>query len=111
MEAENSYNVEVLANKIDNFESQLIKVRKEFNRENEVIKAEDRVNLAILLFCLPVALSFLILMGLDINFKTEKHSISYSNSNLVELGLSALTLASGFYSIKKYRDKEPRVRD
>lgn len=66
---------------------------------------------AIPLFVTPVALIFLLLLGLNFKYESKKFAIAYSNSDLVEIGLSGLTLLTGAYSIQRYKNKEDEKRD
>lgn len=96
----------LFTDRINDLEDSLVRLQNELNEQKKIKKSNNNLIAATALFLVPLTLIVIISMGLEINYQSDKHQVSYSNNGLVELGLSGLTLLSGIYSLKKYHDSE-----
>lgn len=98
--------IELLTDRVNDLESQLVNLSNELENQKESNKEADYYAYKLAIFFTPTLLGLVLLAGFNAHYETDSHRISYNNDSLVELGLGALTLMSGAYSVKKYRDKQ-----
>ena len=96
--------LEILEDRINDLEFQIISIERNLSSNRQTNQASNSNKDFVFMLVIPVTLFFLLLMGLNISYQTENKTITYDNNNLIELGLSAITLLSGVYSVKKYRE-------
>lgn len=102
---------QLLADRISDLEDQIVSLNEEIDRvEKEKNKSKKCLKTSYIIL-LPLIGFALVLLGLDIQYQSEQKHIRYNNDSLVELGLSAITVASGIYTIKKSREQTKRRRD
>lgn len=96
--------IELLTDRVNDLESHLVDMQTTSTLVNSSSANENRGGLNATLFFIPLAVIMLMLMDLNIDYKTNNHNISYNNNGLIEIGLGAITLATSAYSIKKNHD-------
>lgn len=96
----------LFTDKIEDLEDSLLQLQSEIGGQKKANKPNKKSQVVATPFVVLLPLFLIISIGLNINYQSDKHQISYSNDSLIELCLGGLTLFSSFYSFKKYQDKD-----
>lgn len=102
MNTQSNVETQILCDRLEDLEYQVIKLSQKI-KEDSLKDSKPKVKPV---WVVGVVLTVVFLLGLNFSYQTDKRQISYDNNNLVELGLSCITLLSGIYSYKKYSESE-----
>ncbi len=97
--------VKLMEDRLDDLESDLIELIEEVDtkKTRQATSKPSFASLVVMRF-FPVAIAFIILLGLDVNYQSSKSKISYNGKGLIEITLIAITTFSGGYMARKYSD-------
>jgi uncharacterized membrane protein YGL010W len=96
--------LELLTDRLEDLEDNIVSLQSQVSQYRETNRKRKSISIYTFLVALPLLSIALVLVGLDIQYKSENKQIRYNNDSLVEIGLAAITVASGVYSLKKSRE-------
>jgi hypothetical protein len=96
--------LELLTDRLEDLEDNIVILQSQVSQYQKADRKRKNISLRTSLIALPLLSIALVLLGLDIQYKSDTKQIRYNNDSLVEIGLAAITVVSGIYSLKKSRE-------
>jgi hypothetical protein len=96
--------LELLTDRLEDLEDNIVNLQSQVSQYQKTNKKYKTPSSLVFFLGVPLISLALVLLGLDVQYQSNSKQIRYNNDSLVELGLSTITVVSGFYSLKKYRD-------
>jgi hypothetical protein len=97
--------LELLTDRLEDLEDNIVNLQNQVSQYQKVDKKRKSTSISLFLISVPLLSIALVLLGLDIQYKSDNKQIRYNNDSLVEMGLAAITVVSGIYSLKKNREQ------
>ena len=100
-------NQDLINDRMDDLEAQIIaltQTKKDRQAGNNSSIFKSRVTM----ITIPIIFSMLVLLGLNLNYKSGNKEISYDSNGLIEVTLLMITSLSGSYAFQEIRNRNKR---
>ena len=92
---------------MNDLEAQIIAITQT-KKDRQVLNISSIFKKTITMITIPVIFSMLVLLGLNVNYKSGNKEISYDSNGLIEVTLLMITSLSGGYAFQEIRNRNKR---
>ena len=97
-------NQDLINDRIDDLEAQIIALTQT-KKDRQVLTDSSIFKQRITIVTIPIIFSMLVLLGLNVNYKSGDKEISYDSNGLIEVTLLMITSLSGSYAFQEIRNR------
>ena len=97
-------NQDFINDRMEDLEAQIIALNHT-KKDRQVLTNSSIFKQIITIITIPIIISMLVLLGLNVNYKSGNKKISYDSNGLIEVTLLMITSLSGSYAFQEIRNR------
>ncbi len=97
-------NQDLINDRMDDLEAQIIAITQT-KKDRQVLTSSSIFKQSITIITIPIIFFMLVMLGLNVNYKSGNKEISYDSNGLIEVTLLMITSLSGSYAFQEIRNR------